>query len=178
VPLKAVILNSLSVLVGYGVLVGVFQLGWGAGLLGLTAPQPPRIDFVLPILLFAVVFGLSMDYEVFLVSRIRELHRAGASTERSIVVALERTGPVITWAAVIMSTVFLAFLSASTPYIVQTGLPLAVAILVDATLVRVVLVPAFMRLAGRWNWWLPGWLDRALPHLDLPTESADGPAVR
>lgn len=174
VPLKAVVLNGFSVLASYGVLVAVFQYGWGSSLLGVApARDPARLDFLIPILLFAVIFGLSMDYEVFLVARIREHHLAGVNDTEAIVSAIERTGPVITWAAVIMTTVFLAFLTASSPYIVQTGLPLAVAILLDATLVRVVLVPAFMRLAGRWNWWLPAWLDRALPHAQLEPAPAE-----
>ncbi len=163
-PLKAVVLNAFSVLASFGVLVAVFQYGWGAKLFGVTElPDPMRIDFLIPVLLFAIVFGLSMDYEVFLVSRIRELHEGGLDTEKSTVEAIERTGPIITWAALLMVTVFLAFLSASTLYIKQTGLPLAVAIIVDATLVRIGLVPAFMKLAGKWNWWLPAPLKRVLP---------------
>ena len=165
-PLKAVILNALSVAASYGVLVAVFQYGWGARLIGIgELPQPTRVDFLIPILLFAVIFGLSMDYEVFLVSRFRELHEEGLGLEESIVTAIERTGPIITWAAVIMVTVFLAFLSADTLYIKQTGLPLAVAILLDATLIRIILVPAFMKLAGRWNWWLPAPIEKALPQV-------------
>jgi len=173
VPLKAVTLNALSVLASYGVLVAVFQYGWGARLLGVTpALDPSRLYFLIPILLFGVIFGLSMDYEVFLVARIREHRLAGATDHDSIVAAIERTGPLITWAAILMATVFLAFLTARTPYIVETGLPLAVAILLDATLVRIVLVPAFMQLAGRWNWWLPRGLARVLPKVDLEPRSA------
>ena len=168
IPLKAIVLNTFSVVASFGVLVMVFQYGWGSGLFGVSGPPDPvRLDFLIPVLLFAVIFGLSMDYEVFLVSRIRELHNRGLDDEASTIGAITRTGPVITWAALIMVTVFLAFLSASTLYIKQTGLPLAVAIVVDATLVRIGLVPAFMKLAGRWNWWLPKPLDRALPRIQV-----------
>lgn len=155
VPLKAVVLNGLSVAASYGVLVAVFQHGMGASLLGFTPPRPERIEFLIPILLFAVTFGLSMDYEVFLVGRIREEHLRGASVRESIELALEHTGPVITWAAAIMTIVFASFLAAGSVSIKELGLPLAAAILLDATLVRMVLVPAFMTLAGHWNWWLP-----------------------
>lgn len=168
IPLKAIVLNALSVLASYGVLVAVFQFGWGSRLLGIgQLPDPAQLCYLVPVLLFALIFGLSMDYEVFLVSRIQEAHQAGHDTRDSVAYGIERSGPIVTWAAVIMLTVFLAFLSAPILDIKETGLPLAVAVLLDATLVRMVLVPATMQLASRWNWWLPAFLERVLPRVKI-----------
>ncbi len=158
IPLKAIAMNLLSVAAAYGLLVAVFQFGWGAGLLGIRAPG--SVQWEVAILLFATLFGLSMDYEVFLASRIREGHDAGLSNEDAVAHGLEQTGGVITGAAGIMVVVFGAFALSPIMVMKELGFGLAVAVLIDATLVRVVLVPATMRLMGHWNWWLPGPLER------------------
>ena len=179
VPLKAAIMNLLSIGAAYGVLVAVFQWGWGAELLGLQGPTP--ITSIIVVIMFPILFGLSMDYEVFLLSRIREEYdRTGDNTE-SVARGLAGTGRVVTSAALIMVAVFLSFVSSPVVSLKMLGLGLAVAIAVDATIVRMVLVPATMALLGKANWWLPGWLDRVLPHLAVEGESVhDGsgtPAV-
>jgi RND superfamily putative drug exporter len=170
VAAKAAAVNLLSIAAAYGVIVAVFQWGWGAGLLGLDHAVP--VSSWLPILMFAVAFGLSMDYEVFLLSRVREEWLRTGDARGSVVTGLAVTGRLITAAAAIMVAVFIGFASEGDLILKQMGVGLAAAILVDATVVRMVLVPATMSLLGRWNWWLPGWLDRVLPHLDL--EAADG----
>ncbi len=170
VPLKAALMNLLSIAAAYGVLVVVFQWGWGAGLIGLHATMP--INPFLPLIMFAILFGLSMDYEVFLLSRIREEYVATGDNHEAVVRGLSSTARVITSAALIMISVFGAFVLSDDPNGKLFGVGLAVAVLIDATLVRMVLVPASMSLLGRANWWLPGWLDRILPHLDL--EAAPG----
>jgi RND superfamily putative drug exporter len=154
VALKAVALNLLAVSCAFGALVLVFQDGHGVRLLGLEGP----VDGVFPIvpaLVFCTVFGLSMDYEVFLVARVAEARRAGMSDEEAIGEGLARTGGVITSAAAIMIAVFGAFVLGSFVLIKMLGFALAVAVLVDATVIRVAIGPALLRLAGRWNWW-PG----------------------
>jgi RND superfamily putative drug exporter len=163
VPLKAVVLNLLSVGAAYGVMVMVFQWGWGAGLIGLESTVP-IVSFI-PMFMFAILFGLSMDYEVFLLSRVREEYVATGDNKRSIVAGISSTGRVITSAALIMISVFLAFVFGQDAGIKMFGLGLATAILVDATLVRMVLVPATMTLLGDANWWMPKVLDRRLPRL-------------
>jgi RND superfamily putative drug exporter len=168
VPLKAAVMNLLSVGAAYGVIVAVFQWGWLGGLFGLDGTY--RIASPLPVIFFAVLFGLSMDYEVFLVSRIREAYRATGDHAESVARGLASTGRVITSGALIMMCVFLAFVTNPSPFVQMIGLGLATAIAVDATVVRMILVPATMTLLGRANWWLPGWLDRSLPHLDLETD--------
>ena len=165
VPLKAALMNLLSIAAAYGVLVAVFQWGWGASLIGLHATMP--INPFLPLIMFAILFGLSMDYEVFLLSRIREEYVASGDNHEAVVRGLSSTARVITSAALIMISVFGAFVLSDDPNGKLFGVGLAVAVLIDATLVRMVLVPATMSLLGRANWWLPGWLDRILPHLDL-----------
>jgi RND superfamily putative drug exporter len=145
----------------------VFQWGWLSGLLG-TSTGP--IESFAPMMLFAVLFGLSMDYEVFLVSRIREAFHATGDNAESVARGLASTGRVITSGALIMICVFLAFVTNPSPFVKMIGLGLATAIAIDATVVRMVLVPATMALMGRANWWLPGWLDRLLPHLSLETD--------
>jgi RND superfamily putative drug exporter len=163
VPLKAAVMNLLSIGGAYGVLVVVFQWGWGAEFLGLEGPTP--ITSLIVVIMFPILFGLSMDYEVFLLSRIREEYdRTGDNTE-SVARGLAGTGRVITSAALIMIAVFLSFVASPVPSLKMLGLGLAVAILIDATIVRMVLVPATMALLGKANWWLPAWLDRVLPHL-------------
>ena len=165
VPLKAVLMNLLSVGAAYGVVVAVSQWGRLAAWFGVEGTY--LIASPLPAIFFAVLFGLSMDYEVFLVSRIREAHRQTGDTAEAVARGLASTGRVITSAALIMVVVFLALVANPDPFQKMIGLGLAVAVAVDATVVRLVLVPASMALLGRANWWLPGWLDRLLPHLDL-----------
>jgi RND superfamily putative drug exporter len=152
-PLKAVLLNLLSVAASYGMLVVFFKWGVGDTLAGLY--QFPQVEGWIPIFLFAMLFGLSMDYEVFLVSRMRETWDEEHDNVRAVSYGLERTGMIITAAATIMVAAFLGFVAGSIVGLQQFGLGLAVAILVDATIVRALLVPALMAWFGRWNWWLP-----------------------
>jgi len=159
IPLKAVVLNVLTVGAAFGVLTLVMQDGWLSRLLG-TGPVLGYIDTSAPLFIFAIVFGLSMDYEVFLVARIREAHVAGLDDHDAVATALAATGGVITSAAAVMVTVFALFLFSHVELIRMLGLGLTVAVLLDATLVRLALVPALMSLAGRWNWWLPAPLVR------------------
>jgi len=161
VPLKAVLMNLLSIGAAYGIMVAVFQWGWGGALIGLEATVP-IVSFI-PMFLFAILFGLSMDYEVFLLSRVREEYLRTGDNSAAIVRGVSGTARVITSAALIMVAVFLSFVVAEDPSTKMFGLGMAAAIFVDATLVRMVLVPATMTLLGRANWWLPGWLDRVLP---------------
>jgi RND superfamily putative drug exporter len=169
VPLKAAVMNLLSIGGAYGVVVAVFQWGWLGGLFGLDRTFLIASPF--PLLFFAVLFGLSMDYEVFLVSRIREAYIATGDTAESVARGLAATGRVITSGALIMVVVFLGFVTDPSPFVQMIGLGLAAAIAIDATVVRLVLVPATMTLMGRANWWLPGWLDRLLPHISLESDA-------
>jgi len=169
VPLKAAAMNLLSIAAAYGVIVAVFQWGWLGGLFGLDGTY--RIASPLPVIFFAVLFGLSMDYEVFLVSRIREAYNATGDNTESVARGLAATGRVITSGALIMMVVFLSFVSDPSPFVKMIGLGLATAIALDATVVRMVLVPATMALMGKANWWLPGWLDRLLPHISIDADS-------
>ena len=173
VPLKAVVMNMLSIGAAYGVLVAVFQWGWGSSLIGLEGPTP--ITSLIIVIMFPILFGLSMDYEVFLISRIREEYdRIGDNTE-AVARGMAGTGRVITSGALIMIAVFLAFVASPVPSLKMLGLGLATAVLVDATLVRMVLVPATMALLGKANWWLPGWLDRILPRLTVESPTTVEP---
>jgi len=165
VPLKAALMNLLSIGAAYGVLVMVFQWGWGSGLIGLESTVPV-VPFI-PMFMFAILFGLSMDYEVFLLSRIRERYLETHNNDRSVIYGIASTGRVITSAALIMISVFLGFVLGDDPAIKMFGLGLATAIFIDATIVRMVLVPATMNLLGDANWWLPDWLDRLLPTIDI-----------
>jgi RND superfamily putative drug exporter len=165
VPLKAAVMNLLSIGAAYGVVVAVFQWGWGSGLLGIHQSVP--ISPFLPMIMFAILFGLSMDYEVFLLSRVREEYLRTRDSHSSVVAGLSATARVITSAALIMISVFAAFLLIPDIEIKMFAVGLTVAVLVDATVVRMVLVPATMALMGDANWWLPGWLDRLLPHVDV-----------
>ena len=165
VPVKAALVNLLSVASAYGVLTAVFQWGWGSSLLGLDHPVP--VSTWVPLLLFTVLFGLSMDYEVFLLSRIREDWLATGDPKASVVRGLAATGRVITSAALIMVLVFAGFVADADIVVKMIGLGMATAVAVDATVVRMVLVPATMTLFGRLNWWLPAWLDRVLPKIDV-----------
>jgi RND superfamily putative drug exporter len=164
-PLKAVLMNLLSVAAAYGVLVAVFQWGWLDGLLGYESLG--YINTMTPPFLLAIVFGLSMDYEVFLLTRIRERYDATGDTTTAVAQGLRASAATISSAALIMVAVFAVFAGTGTPSIKEIGLGLAVAIALDATLVRLVLVPATMELMGRWNWWLPGPLERVLPRADF-----------
>lgn len=161
VPLKAVLMNLLSIGAAYGIMVAVFQWGWGGALIGLEATVP-IVSFI-PMFLFAILFGLSMDYEVFLLSRVREEYLRTGDNDTAIVEGVSGTARIITSAALIMVAVFLSFAVAEDPSTKMFGLGLATAIFIDATVVRMVLVPATMTLLGRTNWWLPKWLDRMLP---------------
>ncbi|MFH8837800.1 MMPL family transporter [Streptomyces sp. NPDC017868] len=171
VPLKAVLLNLLSIGAAYGVMVAVFQWGWGGALIGLEATVP-IVSFI-PMFLFAILFGLSMDYEVFLLSRVREEYLRTGDNGTAIVEGVSGTARIITSAALIMVAVFLSFAVADDPSTKMFGLGLATAILIDATVVRMVLVPATMTLLGRTNWWLPKWLDRTLPRGPVGTDGTD-----
>ncbi|HEX8803940.1 MAG TPA: MMPL family transporter, partial [Acidimicrobiales bacterium] len=165
VPLKAAAMNLLSIGAAYGVIVAVFQWGWLKGLFGVEETVP--IVAFMPMMLFAILFGLSMDYEVFLLSRVREEYLQRGDNDGAVVEGIAATARVITSAALIMISVFAAFVLSVDPLVKMFGLGLATAVLVDATVVRIVLVPATMRLLGDRNWWLPAWLDRRLPRLDV-----------
>jgi RND superfamily putative drug exporter len=179
VPAKAALMNLLSIGAAYGAAVAVFQWGWLSGVLG-TSTGP--IESFAPMMLFAVLFGLSMDYEVFLLSRVREEYLRTGDNSGSVRDGIASTARVITAAASVMVIVFLSFLLNDQRVVNLFGFGLAFAILVDATVVRLVLVPATMDLAGRANWWMPRWLDRRLPHLapdvvDAPDRSTPHPAT-
>jgi RND superfamily putative drug exporter len=165
VPLKAAVLNLLSIGAAYGVTVAIFQWGWGRSLLGIE-DTIPIVSFV-PMMMFAVLFGLSMDYEVFLLSRIREEYLRSRNNVESVVLGISTTARVITSAALIMIAVFLSFVALPDPVAKMFGIGLATAVFIDATIVRVVLVPSTMVLLGDANWWLPRWLDRLLPRMSL-----------
>lgn len=173
VPIKAAGMNLLSISAAYGVLVAVFQWGWAAELIGVDRPMP--VSSWMPILQFAILFGLSMDYEVFLLSRIREDYLRTGDPRGSVVRGLASTGRVISAAAAIMVVVFLGFATEGDVVVKQLGLGMAVAIFLDATLVRMVLVPATMSLLGHLNWWLPAWLDRRLPSVRIEVEVEPSP---
>jgi putative drug exporter of the RND superfamily len=173
VPLKAAVMNVLSIGAAYGVIVAIFQWGWGKGIVGLDETVP--INPFVPLIMFAILFGLSMDYEVFLLSRIREEWLRSGDSHTSVVEGLGATARVITSAALIMISVFLGFVVTDDVTIKMFGIGLATAVLLDATIVRMVLVPATMALLGNANWWLPRWLDRRLPHLDLEGGAERGP---
>ena len=166
-------MNLLSVGAAYGVVTAVFQWGWGLDLLGVDHAMP--MSSWLPILMFAILFGLSMDYEVFLLSRIREDYDRTGDARGSVARGLAATSGVISAAAAIMVLVFLGFVTESGALIKMLGFGLGVAILLDATVVRLVLVPATMSLLGDRNWWTPAWLERLLPRLAV--EAAEEEAV-
>jgi RND superfamily putative drug exporter len=168
VPLKAVVMNVVSIAAAYGVVVAVFQWGWLGSLTGI---EPAPIEPFAPMMMFAIVFGLSMDYEVFLLSRVKEEYDRTGDAKNSVADGLAATARVITAAALIMITVFGAFLLEDNRVIQLFGTGLAAAVLLDATLVRMLLVPATMELLGARNWWLPRWLDQILPRLDVEGQS-------
>jgi putative drug exporter of the RND superfamily len=183
VPVKAAAMNLLSVAASYGVVTAVFQWGWASSLIGLDHAIP-IVSFV-PLLMFAILFGLSMDYEVFLLTQMREHYKSHGKPDRAVVEGLANTGRVITSAAAIMVCVFTSFVLSGNPVVKEFGVGLAVAIAIDSTLVRCLLVPAVMVLLGRWAWWLPGPLERLVPHVSIEGEDffakrdaatpADGP---
>lgn len=165
VPVKAAFGFLLSVLAALGAVVAVFQWGWGAELLGVEQPGP--IMSLMPIFLVGIVFGLAMDYEVFLVARMREAYVHGDSAPQAVVTGFRHSARVVVAAAVIMIAVFSGFMSAGEAMIKTIGFGLAVAVLFDAFVVRMALVPAVLALLGDKAWWLPKWLDRLLPHVDV-----------
>jgi RND superfamily putative drug exporter len=183
VPIKAAAMNLLSVAAAYGVVTAVFQLGWGSSLIGLDH-SIPIVSFV-PLLMFAILFGLSMDYEVFLLTQMREHFTKYGDEKRAVIEGLANTGRVITSAAAIMVCVFTSFVLNGDPVVKEFGVGLAVAIAIDSTIVRCLLVPAVMVLLGKRAWWLPRWMDRIVPHISIEGEeffakrdaklAADGP---
>jgi putative drug exporter of the RND superfamily len=181
VPLKAVVMNLLSIGAAFGLIVAVFQWGWGASLIGVDSTGP--IISFFPIFLFAIIFGLSMDYEVFLMSRIHEEWEHEHDATDAVTRGLALTGRVITAAAAIMVTVFASFMIGEDRIIKLFGLGLAAAVFIDAVIIRSVLVPAVMQLFGKRAWWLPAWLDRILPRLHVepaegdPTPTGEHPVV-
>jgi RND superfamily putative drug exporter len=163
-PVKALVMNLLSLCAAFGLMVLVFQDGHLEWLFRFrNTSHPPAIESSQPVLLFAVAFGLSTDYGVFLLGRIKELHDAGLSNEQAVALGLQRTGRIVTFAAALMVIAIGCFVTASIIFIKQLGFGVAVAVLIDATIVRALLVPALMRLLGDWNWWVPRPLARLLP---------------
>src|SRR5207302_7318031 len=175
-PLKAVLLNLLSVGAAYGMLVVVFKWRVGETLAGLY--QFGQIEGWIPIFLFAMLFGLSMDYEVFLVTRMREAWDEGRDNTSAVAYGLERTGRIITAAAIVMCAAFSGFVAGRIVGLQEFGLGLAVAIFADATIVRSLLVPSLMALLGRWNWWLPERVARVVRVRPSPLAEAPRPALR
>ena len=171
VPLKAVIMNLLSIGAAYGVIVAIFQWGWGMNLIDVGKAGP--IESWAPMMLFAIVFGLSMDYEVFLLSRVREEYLRTGNNAEAVADGLTATARVITAAALIMVCVFAAFVLGYDRQLKLFGLGLALAVFIDATIVRMVLVPATMELLGDRNWWIPKWIDRMLPKIDVEGHNLD-----
>jgi uncharacterized membrane protein YdfJ with MMPL/SSD domain len=178
---KAIVLNLLSVGAAYGVLVLVFQKGWGEGILGFKSNG--GIASWLPLFLFVILFGLSMDYHVFILSRIREAYDRGMKTEDAVEHGIKTTAGVVTSAAIVMVGAFAIFATMPILDMKEMGIGLAAAVLIDATIVRAVLLPATMRLLGDWNWYLPKWLEW-LPRLEHETrapeaapEAAPAPAL-
>ncbi|KUO09119.1 MMPL family transporter [Streptomyces sp. DSM 15324] len=175
VAVKAAVLNVLSITASYGVVVAVFQWGWGGPALGVHGDVP--IESYVPMMMFAIIFGLSMDYEIFLLSRVHEAWLRTGDAKDSVAHALEITARVITCAALIMVSVFAAFIISDNIVVKMLGLGLAVSVLIDATVVRLLMVPAVMTLLGEKAWWTPRWLDRILPHIDAEgdAETLSGP---
>jgi RND superfamily putative drug exporter len=170
IPLISAILNIFSIGAAFGILVAVFQWGWLGAVIGVNKPGP--IESFLPVMLFAVVFGLSMDYQVFLVTRIHEEWLKTGDNQLAVRNGLATTGKTITAAALIMILVFGSFILGGERVIKEFGLGLAGGVLVDAIVIRMAIVPSLLTLLGKVNWWFPGWLDRVLP--DIGVEHADG----
>ena len=179
IPLTAAVMNLLSIGAAFGILVAVFQWGDGGSIIGLSGTSP--VEAFLPVMLFAILFGLSMDYQVFLVSRIHEEYiKSGGDNTKAVRNGLAATGKTITAAALIMILVFASFILGGERVIKEFGIGLAAGVLVDAVLIRMAVVPSLMMMFGKANWWLPGWLDRILPHVsvdadDLAANAAVGP---
>jgi hypothetical protein len=167
-PIKAIFMNLASILATYGVLVAIFEYGWGSSLLGFT-PQG-LLSSVTPAVLFVILFGLSTDYEVFMLSRVKEYYRETNNNEEAVASGLEHTAGVITAAGLILVGTFGSFASANVVTIKEIGLGLAIGVFLDSTIVRIIMVPATMRLMGATNWWMPDWLKRIVPEL------SEGPA--
>jgi putative drug exporter of the RND superfamily len=176
IPVKAAVMNLLSVAAAYGVIVAVFQWGWGGSIIGIGATGP--IDPWIPLMMFTILFGLSMDYEVFLLSRMREEWlRTGVNTT-AVADGLAKTARVITAAAAIMICVFGSFVIGDPLRVLKVfGLGLAASIVIDASLVRMVLVPSVMELLGTANWYMPRWVDRIVPRLGVEVDVDDGVGV-
>ncbi|MBC6459680.1 MMPL family transporter [Actinomadura sp. HBU206391] len=174
VPLTAALTNLLSIGAAFGVLVAVFQWGWLGEIFGVTRPGP--IESYMPAMMFAIVFGLSMDYQVFLLTRVQEEWERSGDNEIAVRRGTAATGRTITAAALIMILVFAAFMLGDDRFIKEFGLGLAVAVFIDAVVIRSALVPAVMQLLGRSNWWLPGWMSRLLPRITLEQDDDDHPA--
>ncbi|HEX9343240.1 MAG TPA: MMPL family transporter, partial [Actinomycetota bacterium] len=174
VPLKAVVMNVLSLGASFGALVWVFQEGHLSGLLGFEPTG--TVDITVPVLVFVFAFGLSMDYEVFLLSRIKETWDESGDNDHAVALGLQRTGRIVTSAAALIVAVFLGFASGELLTIKEIGVGMALAIVIDATVVRTLLVPAAMKLMGRWNWWSPTSLRRLHDRLGLLRETPAAPA--
>jgi RND superfamily putative drug exporter len=170
IPIKAIALNLLSTAAAYGVMVLVFQDGWLADVLSV---KPGVIEAFVPVIIFTILFGLSMDYHVFILTRVKEARDRGLSSDAAVARGIAITSGTVTSAAAIMVAVFAVFVTLQLYVIKQIGLGLAVAVFLDATVIRTVLLPASMRLLGDWNWWLPGFL-RWLPHVTIEGESEEG----
>ena len=175
VPLTAAAMNVLAAAASFGVVVAIFQWGWGADLLHVGGAGP--VEAFVPSIMLAILFGLSMDYQVFLVSRMHEEWTHTRDNERAVRIGQAETGRVITAAALIMIFVFAGFILGGERVIAEFGIGLAAAVAIDAFFLRTVLVPALMHLIGPANWWLPGWLDRILPHLSVEPADEPGPAL-
>ena len=168
IPLTAGLMNLVSIGAAFGVVCAVFEKGWGASLVGLDG-EVPIVSYV-PLMMFAILFGLSMDYEVFLMTHIREHWLETHDNKESVIRGIATTGRVITSAALIMVSVFFAFILNGDPTVKQFGVGMGVAVAVDATVVRCLLVPAVMVLIGKANWWFPGWLDKIVPNFSIEGE--------
>ena len=167
---KAAVLNILSIGAAYGVIVAIFEWGWGKDVIGLQSTLP--IPAYVPMLVFCIVFGLSMDYEVFLLSRVHEAWLATGDAHRSVAIGIGATARVITTAALIMIVVFTSFVINPDPTVKMLAIGMAFAVLIDASLVRMILVPAIMSLLGAHAWWLPRWLEPVVPNLQLEGQAA------
>jgi RND superfamily putative drug exporter len=173
VAAKAAVLNLASIIAAYGVVAYACEGGWFGQLFGIETPTP--IPAFIPMMMFAILFGLSMDYEVFLLSRVREEYLRTGDNTTAVADGLAATAKVITAAALIMTAVFGAFILDDQIFLKIIGLGMAAAVVIDATIIRLILVPATMELLGDKNWWMPRWLDRIIPHLDIEGTHADAP---
>jgi len=171
IGIKAAVLNLISIGAAYGVIVAIFQWGWGRGLIGVSENVP--IESYVPMMMFAIVFGLSMDYEIFLLSRVKEYWDETRNNGYAVAAGLASTARVITAAALIMVSVFSAFVTSNPVVIKMLALGLAASVLIDATVVRLLLVPAIMSILGNRSWYMPRWLEKLVPHIEAESESVD-----